>query len=297
MAPIITWNKLPADVRLLLLQAFLQNVARLSHLAAVSREWQTFNENHNFARLKLTPSCLTEFASKTRRNRHVVDYIWYCVELEEYDDDLFHSAELFSLGDVNRVATAIRDLFAVLSTWAPTPTGKLLLDISVYSLSDPEYRFQELTLVPDTPHTCGLHQCLNEILSTMFEKGAGQYMDHENSRLFPDAKGTFAMVGLEGYVEPQWWQHLPQVPAVTGILLRQQTRRQWSPFTLAQLFDHLPRLQEIYLEPWRGSTPNAPCFTDEGEYSPLTINCLTPPLSNISCASHSFQAAVQIDCG
>lgn len=297
MAPIITWNKLPADVRLLLLQAFLQNVARLSHLAAVSREWQTFIENHNFARLKLTPSCLTEFASKTRRNRHVVDYIWYCVELEEYDDDLFHSAELFSLGDVNRVATAIRDLFAVLSTWAPTPTGKLLLDISVYSLSDPEYRFQELTLVPDTPHTCGLHQCLNEILSTMFEKGAGQYMDHENSRLFPDAKGTFAMVGLEGYVEPQWWQHLPQVPAVTGILLRQQTRRQWSPFTLAQLFDHLPRLQEIYLEPWRGSTPNAPCFTDEGEYSPLTINCLTPPLSNISCASHSFQAAVQIDCG
>jgi hypothetical protein len=280
MTPIIPWDKLPQEIRDLLLQALLQNGGRLSHLAAVSREWQTFIESHNFARLKVTPSCLTEFASKTRRNRHLVGYIWFCVELEEYDDASDPEnpgAEVLPLDDVNRVATAIRDLFAILSTWNPTPTAKLLLDISIYSPSDLEYRFQELTLTPDIPNTFDLHYCLNGILSAMFDNQSDGYMDGEDSRLYPEIKGTFGLIGLEECLlkdkasESQWWQQLPLVAAVTGILLRQQTRRQWSPFTLAQMFDRLPRLQEIHFEPWRDWEPFAPLFTDEGEYSLLTI--------------------------
>lgn len=48
----------------------------------------------------------------------------------------------------------------------------------------------------------------------------------------------------------QWWQSLPMVPAVTGVLLRQQTR-QWKPAALAHMFSRLPRLQEIHYESWK----------------------------------------------
>lgn len=51
--------------------------------------------------------------------------------------------------------------------------------------------------------------------------------------------------------EKHWWQELlPLVPAVTGVLLRQQNRRKWKPTTLEQMFSRLPRLQEIHHEPW-----------------------------------------------
>ncbi|KAJ5133024.1 hypothetical protein N7448_007182 [Penicillium atrosanguineum] len=55
----------------------------------------------------------------------------------------------------------------------------------------------------------------------------------------------------DGEEEDQWWQQLPLVPAVTGVLLRQQNRRRWKPTALAQMFARLPRLQDIYYEPWR----------------------------------------------
>jgi hypothetical protein len=48
-----------------------------------------------------------------------------------------------------------------------------------------------------------------------------------------------------------WWGKLPLVPAVTSVLLRQQTRRRWKPDALAQLFSRFPKLQEIHYEPWR----------------------------------------------
>ncbi|KAF7546571.1 hypothetical protein G7046_g9263 [Stylonectria norvegica] len=46
-------------------------------------------------------------------------------------------------------------------------------------------------------------------------------------------------------------QPLPLVPVVTGVLLRQQTRRRWPEHELTHLFSRLPRLEEIYFEPWR----------------------------------------------
>jgi hypothetical protein len=51
--------------------------------------------------------------------------------------------------------------------------------------------------------------------------------------------------------EEQWWQQLPLVPAVTGVLLRQQNRRRWEPAALTYIFARLPGLQEIQYEPWR----------------------------------------------
>ena len=65
----------------------------------------------------------------------------------------------------------------------------------------------------------------------------------------------FEEIGCEGlygdWIKNEWWEQLPLVPAVTGVLLRQQTRRRWKPAALARLFGRLPGLQEIHYEPWR----------------------------------------------
>ncbi|KAK1845415.1 hypothetical protein CCHR01_11965 [Colletotrichum chrysophilum] len=54
-----------------------------------------------------------------------------------------------------------------------------------------------------------------------------------------------------GQLELQWWDQLPAVPAVTGLLLRQQNRRRWKPQSLAHMFARFPRLEELHYEPWR----------------------------------------------
>ncbi|KAL8658705.1 MAG: hypothetical protein Q9226_000819 [Calogaya cf. arnoldii] len=47
------------------------------------------------------------------------------------------------------------------------------------------------------------------------------------------------------------WRGLEEVPAVTGLLLRRQTRRAWEPASLRAVIGQLTGLQELYYEPWR----------------------------------------------
>ncbi|KAK1493760.1 hypothetical protein CCUS01_03061 [Colletotrichum cuscutae] len=63
----------------------MQDDCPLAHLATVSHEWQTDIERHNFARIRLTPSRLANFLAMVQRNRTLVCYIWFCLELDEYD--------------------------------------------------------------------------------------------------------------------------------------------------------------------------------------------------------------------
>ncbi|KAJ9213918.1 hypothetical protein DTO166G4_4529 [Paecilomyces variotii] len=75
--------------------------------------------------------------------------------------------------------------------------------------------------------------------------------------------------------EKHRWQQLPLVPAVTGVLLRQQNRRRWKPTALAQMFARLPRLQEIHYEPWREWIDIQQLWTDKSNYGdsyPLRIS-------------------------
>ncbi|KAF5484357.1 hypothetical protein CGCS363_v014808 [Colletotrichum siamense] len=47
-----------------------------------------------------------------------------------------------------------------------------------------------------------------------------------------------------------WWESLPTVTAVTGVILRQQNRRQLTEI-LGKILFRFPGLQEIHYEPWR----------------------------------------------
>ncbi|KAK3379781.1 hypothetical protein B0T24DRAFT_647243 [Lasiosphaeria ovina] len=207
------WNKLPGVIRLLILEALMQDGCTLSCFATGSREWQTVLERHNFARIKLTPLRTVDFGSMIHRNRALVGYIWFCLEVDDYDcttcaptyreiTDRDERAEAFIISNTDNcpITTAFQNLFSALSTW--DHGGDLTLDISIYP--------------PNVLVGRGIEQTISD-------------------KVWDDPK--------------HGW--LPSVPAVITLLLRQQNRRRWKPDALAHMLAQFPRLQEVHYEPWR----------------------------------------------
>ncbi|KAI1398942.1 hypothetical protein F4819DRAFT_489112 [Hypoxylon fuscum] len=257
----ITRDSLPAEIQLMILEVLLQDGCSLASFATVSREWQTIIERHNFARIKLTPSRLADFGSIVHRNRALVEYLWLCLELEEYGCDecgLLCLPWGLNTWDIPIIA-AFQDLFSTLSLWEPN--GDLLLDIGVHSPSDSKHYFKYLTFKPDTPwDECDQDQCVDQaMLVEVDDRYHHWYAGTQEStpselaihRLFEDIMGEGEGAFNDDEQENHWWQKLPAIPAVTGVLLRQQNRRRWKPTSLAQMFARLPRLQEVHYEPWR----------------------------------------------
>ncbi|TDZ67550.1 hypothetical protein CTRI78_v002781 [Colletotrichum trifolii] len=264
-----TWDGLPTEIRLLILQFLIKDGCALGLLATVSREWQMEVERYNFARLRLTPSRLVDFGAMTQRNRALVRYIWFCLELDNYDcttcapdHKILGSVdfeEAFEISDTDKcpITTAFRNLFSILSTW--DPHGDLSLDISIYSPSDSEHWFKYLTFVPDTvSDTPGEGEVEKAMSNRDYhdpQHGLVAGFRHSAPPKYAIRKVFHSVMEMGPFdsdqLELQWWDQLPSVPAVTSLLLRQQNRRRWKPASLAHMFARFPRLQVVHYEPWR----------------------------------------------
>jgi hypothetical protein len=249
----------------------------------VCRQWQTDIERHNFARIKLTPSRLVDFSGMVHRNRALVGYIWFCLELYDYDctkcapsPDQWEEAISVSDTDICPITTAFWNLFSVLSTW--NHGGDLTLDISIYSPADSKHWFQYLTFMPDTPSDMlvsgGIDQTILDRVYNDPQHGWVAGLRHSAPPRGAMGK-NFHSIMDEGpfdseQLELQWWDQLPSVSAVTSLLLRQQNRRRWKPISLAHMFARFPRLEEVHYEPWR-EWDGIQRSTDRGEYLLLLL--------------------------
>lgn len=290
-----SWGFLPAEVRNQIVGLILQNNCNLGSCAAVSREWQVMIEYHNLARIHLTPERIAGLNEMTHRSRAFVRYIWLRVELEEYDcvNCAPEDFEKWELGDEdnNLIVESIEGLFYALSKWEND--GELLLDISVYSPSDSKHWFRYLTFEPDnppneyamgrSPEPMPFHGGFQHGWSDGREEGPRWDYD-PNKAFLQDPISQYAIdkvfqeIMREGPFdsepaeparprdgEEQWWKQLPLVPAVTGLLLRQQNRRRWRPTSLAHMFSRFPSLHEIHYEPWREWADSRQEQADAGE--------------------------------
>lgn len=257
-----SWSFLPADIRILILEALLQDGCSLARFAIVSLEWQMIIEPHNFARIKLTSSRLAEFGPMIYRNRALVQYIWLCLELQKYDctecapHSGWKSADTTN-PDAVLVTKALQSVLSTLSTWEPN--GELSLDISVHSPSDSEHWFKYLTFEPDLPSDqCGLSLYTENSTLAKFDDHQHGWLSGSQSSPPPESafnKIFDDIIDIRGRLRWFWPQEvvgrLPLVPVVTGLLLRQQTRRRWWPNELRLILQCFPRLQDLYYEPWR----------------------------------------------
>lgn len=290
---------LPTEVRRMILEALVKDGRELARFAAVSREWQAVIEPRTFKRIKVTPSRIAELDGMTRRNRSRVKYLWLCLELERYDCDtcspdgdgdgdgdgddevpMFNSA-----ADDRLIKTAIQSLLSVLGAW--DQSSSLSLDISVYSTSDAEHWFKYLTFEPDddeddaSPNQgyshravpCEVDDARNRWDTTDWRVMTAQSaVQNVFARILGDPLGEFEDEEM-GHLG--WWRELPPVPAVTRLLLRQQTRRLWEPEALAEMFALLPGLRELHFEPWREWDNMLQETTDLGETAFPQAYCST----------------------
>ncbi|KAK9423222.1 putative F-box domain-containing protein [Seiridium unicorne] len=247
----------------------MQNGRSLASFATVSREWQTIIERHNFSRVKLTlGSRLANLGSMMHRNRALVRYVWFCVELQAYDCSECEPPLLdqdtwgISLEDNVRIVNGFEALFSTLSTWEPRPRGEMLqLYIIVYSQSDSEHWYKYLTFQPDLPS----EDCAFSLMEQQSIPVRPGYDDHKHgwrAGCQVSLPGSTALDKIFDEImdlgpfdneaqDKEWWGQLPLAPAVTSVLLRQQTRRRWKPQALAWLLSRFPKLREFHYEPWR----------------------------------------------
>lgn len=277
-----TWNSLSKDTRLHILRNLIKNGCTLNRLATVSREWQQEIEKHNFARIKLTPSRLSEFDLMTRRNRHLIRYLWLCLELVEDDCTKAGSAhprdQVLRSGDWEErvlvegtthgpITTLLETLFSVLSAWAPC--NGLTLDITIYPLSDatklPNFEADAPFNLPrNLEPRASLHNVyddpkLGSVASSQRFTPLGNALEKMLYSNVTDGPFDTALL-----LQQQWWDQLPLVPAVTSIVLRQKNQQRWHLSSLAYMFARFPRLQEIFYEPWR-KRESRNQWTDPGE--------------------------------
>ncbi|KAM0515038.1 hypothetical protein ACHAPE_006360 [Trichoderma viride] len=267
---------LPEEIKRLVLEALVRDGRELASFAAVSRQWQAVIEPQTFKRIRITPSRIAELDNMTRRNRSRVRYLWFCLELERYDCDTCspdNDVPMFnSAADDLLIKTGIQSLFLVLGAW--DRSSCLTLDISVYSTSDPEHWFKYLTFEPDDDEDDVPR--LNQAVPSQVNDDAQHRWDTTDegamtaesavtnvfTRILNDPLGEFDEEDI-GYFG--WWRELTTVPAVTRLLLRQQTRRRWEPEGLAEMLDLFPTLREFHFEPWREWDDMLQDTTDRGE--------------------------------
>ncbi|KAK8012867.1 hypothetical protein PG991_010242 [Apiospora marii] len=254
------FGRLPMHLRCRIMEMVAQSLpstSSLSPFTTVSHEWQVYLEQFTFERIRVTPERLDSFKSYMNvRRQGYVRYIWLCMELEAYDCRTCapEDPEDYIVSDADNllIKNTFESLFAALSTWYPK--GSLVLDISAHSPSDSEHWFDYLTFRPDAP----MDRSAEEEIEFGLRKQKhpiflGNKLAHPAERIM---NRVFETIMSEGPFETdaeedQWWQDLPSVPAVTGILLRQQNRRRWKPKALARMLTRFPQLEEIHYEPWR----------------------------------------------
>jgi hypothetical protein len=244
-----SWHNLPVHARQRIIDIVSQTDGSLAPYATVSREWQPVVERRNFSYIKLTMPRIEEFDLMTTRTQDYVQYIWLCLELQESAPSEGDSGRpVMSDADGHAVGTAFSKVLHTLSPW--TPRASLVLDISVHSRSDATGWFQHLTFEPDD--LCNERE--SDIMYSRLPMPTFPVTAANNPPLTTLAlEKLFHQIEVKGPFreEDGWWTGLPIAPAVTTVLLRQQTRRRWKPKTMQHLLSRFPNLREVHWEPWR----------------------------------------------
>ncbi|KAK9439890.1 hypothetical protein VB005_04505 [Metarhizium brunneum] len=254
-----SWHRLPPEIRIDIISLVPLLGGRCSRLATVCQDWHSIIEPLNFADISLTVPRLADLDSRAIlfRKRSQIRYVWFRVELTQYDCTQCDTTDSSFRGlDNDFIADAFESLFTTLSAWEPC--GDLILDISVYSPSDNQHWFKHLSFRSDgslgecsSPR--GHEQDTTPINDPAHGWVAGRQLVSPGWRAIEQ---TFEEIMTEGPFddeepEMQWWRSLPLVPVVGVVLLRQQTRRRWKPVALANMLTRFPNMKELCYEPWR----------------------------------------------
>ncbi|VUC34032.1 unnamed protein product [Clonostachys rosea] len=309
----ITYYSLPVWIRHDILKILVKDGVACASLAVVSREWQAIIERHNFARLKVTPKRLSTFYEMTLRNQHLVRYIWLCLQISEYrpcaawgvvgEDNTLITEAVESLFSSLSTWKSFGDLTLDISVYSPSdarhPSLKCLTfepDLNPRDCPRDREVEEEAQRMPPRNHQIDGFVLVRLFDDLLYMQGSANRefddmiywlsgaaaTDPDFAEHHPTLSDHEAFDRLLTEIEQsedgedellECWEQMPSAPAVTCILLRQQTRRTWPPEQLCKLFACLPGIQEIHYEPWRDFLAEGGRFDDDLE-TLLPQSCL-----------------------
>ncbi|KAF2737993.1 hypothetical protein EJ04DRAFT_589756 [Polyplosphaeria fusca] len=242
------WTSLAAELRNMILEALIHE-GNVAYYPSVCREWQSTIERFNFHSFNPTPQDIPVFENMTTRNFGLIKYIWYSIELRNYDCTECDRLETDDQRETNQatVEDGLRTIFCALSEHPPG--GNMTLDISIHSPSDSQHHFKYIRFEP-----------ANTLSSRNPPKPTPYHVStHSPSVPLPSVLAIHKIfwdieVGADSE-ERDFWPSVPTVPCITHLLLRRQTRRRWGGDNLIPLIARLPNLQDLCYEPWRKWTP------------------------------------------
>ena len=132
-----------------------------------------------------------------------------------------------------------------------------MLDISVHSLSDWKHHFKYIRIGDDKS---------SEPTDTS-KLDIAQDTNHgwiNGEQIFVPPRESIERLFEDIEMASEFWSELPNVKAVTSLLLRRQTRRRWEQEGLETFIKLLPHLEKIEYEPWREWNNIDQRWTDEG---------------------------------
>ncbi|TDZ29353.1 hypothetical protein C8035_v011281 [Colletotrichum spinosum] len=232
------WYSLPPELATMVLENLhrQQRKKGLSSYVRVCKQWQYVLEKENFRRLKLRASCLESFEEVVSpRVRDLVRHVWLNVKLLSYEDKT--NWQFSTTEEDSMMEKAVGKLLAVLKTWRSTGNG-LTLELTAQSPTD-QLWYRHLHY--------GAHG--EEEGEGIDAKMSGHDTDvcHDGQQQSLRRHQPLMRIHAPIYLLPK---ELPQVDAVTRILLRRQFRRQFSYCSMNNLLASLPRLECLVYEPW-----------------------------------------------
>ena len=226
-----SWTSLPAEIRLMILEA----IARQKHqscasLATVCQEWQFFFEKQNFRRLRIGTFCLHEFQRICVQRRELIHHIQLDPELCVYTCPFCGFLELGSWvlpGDDLAVVRGFQRLFSILSSWK-------LKDALTLEISS-RHNFGVLDLYPQGNR--GIY-CCNPGHAQLEEQGLAR----------PPWDSILRPIEPINMPSPK---NLPRVEAVTCFAVSRKVNRQLRPKALRLILGRLCHLEHVWLESWQ----------------------------------------------
>ena len=239
------WIFLPAEIRLMILEAITQQ----KHLgwassASVCKEWQLFIEKRKFHQPKLQVACLDDFERLIVRQRKLVHHIQLDIELPKYTCRSCKRTESDSWTQHNSsiISQGIWKLFRVLSTWKPA--NGLTLELNASSPSDSDHWFKNYCFASDDEG--------NEDETSVQETDCNWH-DPQHGWINGQqvtAPPSSAILRLFEWIDLRFGEGLPPVGRVTCFIIR-QLRRWLFPGALLRILNKLGRLEHLIYESWR----------------------------------------------
>ncbi|KAF4974954.1 hypothetical protein FZEAL_8217 [Fusarium zealandicum] len=271
----------PPELQRAILNNVVESSESLASYACVNQEWRSFIEAKTFRNLIIHQDDIAVFGETvTEARRPHVKHLWLRILLPEYPYPVFKEEETSAVRwQADRTfTTSVFTLWDILAEWDTQGHGKspaLTLEISAHSPSDTGdygggHIFQEdvehyrkyLATNSTEPYITSrdVHSSyikLHESLGMTGNTFVTQIRDQWWARTVNDLLGWKPIVFNHhqeesfDYLDDDKIPILPQVPVITGFLVRRQQFREIYPEVFGEMISSMPRLEDVNVERWR----------------------------------------------